>query len=62
MNQLAWILKRVYKITIWRNPDSTYGADVTYTKTTEPVVFEEQTIEWLVREIERSLIAIQTEA
>ena len=56
MRNLAWILKRVYKLTFWRNPDGTFGADVTWTKSDEPVEFGEQSLEWLIDTIEKELL------
>jgi len=61
MNRFAWILKRVFDMTWWRNPDGSYGANVRYTKQSDPITFENLTIEWVMRDIEHSLIAIEHE-
>ena len=61
LNLLAWILKRVYSMRLWKNPDGTVGASVEFTKSTEAVEFEDLTLEWLLREVRRSLIAVATE-
>ena len=52
---LAGILKQVYHLKLWRNPDGTFGADVVFTKTTEEVAYEHVTIEWLLDEINKDM-------
>jgi hypothetical protein len=54
MIQLARILKRVYKLNIWMNPDGTFGADVEFMRSTEAVTFEHGTLEWLLDEINKT--------
>jgi len=55
MHRVAAVLKKVYSIKLWRNPDGTYGADVEFTSSTEVVVYEDMTLEWLFDTIYKDL-------
>jgi hypothetical protein len=55
MNLLAWILKRVSYMELYRK-DGIYCAEVYFVASVEPKCYKDITLEWLLGMIERDLL------